>query len=110
MRVLVCGGRTYAEQGRVSEVLDELRPTELITGGAKGADRLAENWARFNRVPVDVFPAQWAVHGRGAGPIRNQQMIDAGQPELVLAFPGGSGTADLVARAQAANIPIRAIH
>lgn len=110
MRVLVCGGRTYAEQGRMSEVLDELRPTEIITGGAKGADTLAENWARYNRVYVNVFPAQWREYGRAAGPRRNQQMIDQGQPELVLAFPGGDGTADMVRRAQAANIPVRAIH
>lgn len=50
------------------------------------------------------YPAQWSLHGRSAGPRRNQRMLDEGRPDLVLAFPGARGTADLVRRAQAAGV------
>lgn len=51
-----------------------------------------------------TFRANSRKHGRAAGPIRNQQMLDEGKPHLVVAFPGGTGTADMVRRAQAAGV------
>ena len=53
-----------------------------------------------------VAEADWAKHGRKAGPIRNQRMIDEGRPDLVVAFPGGTGTADMVERARVAGIRV----
>jgi len=53
-----------------------------------------------------VFLANWRTHGKAAGPIRNQQMLDEGRPHLVVAFPGGTGTADMVRRAKAAGVPV----
>ena len=53
---------------------------------------------------IELFPADWKVRGRAAGHIRNQQMLDEGRPHLVVAFPGGRGTADMVRRARAAGI------
>jgi len=50
--------------------------------------------------------AKWSKHGRAAGPIRNQEMIDECKPDLVVAFPGGRGTADMVRRAKAAGIRV----
>ena len=52
------------------------------------------------------YPAQWDVYGRRAGPIRNQEMIDEGKPDGVVAFPGGKGTADMVRRAEAAGLKV----
>lgn len=48
-------------------------------------------------------------YGKSAGPIRNQTMLDDGKPDLVLAFPGGRGTADMVAKAEKHGIPVRRI-
>ena len=80
--------------------------TVIIHGAAKGADSLASEWAALNEVKEEVFPADWKTHGRAAGPIRNQQMLDEGKPDLVIAFPGGRGTADMVKRARKAGIEV----
>jgi hypothetical protein len=110
MRVLVCGGRHYSDALGVFRVLDALPdgPLTIINGGAPGADALARRWAERSHVEVRTFPADWSV-GRSAGPRRNQRMIDEGMPDLVIAFPGGRGTADMVRRARAAGIRVREI-
>jgi hypothetical protein len=109
-RVLVCGGRDYSDRRYVYEVLDAAHAANpiimLIAGGANGADALAVDWARMTQVPQLVYPADWEKHGRKAGPLRNQQMLDEGKPHMVIAFPGGRGTADMVKRADAAGVPV----
>ena len=50
------------------------------------------------------YVADWATHGKKAGPLRNQRMIDEGHPDLVIAFPGGKGTDDMTRRALAAGV------
>lgn len=110
MRVLVCGGRNYADYAHVEEIMDALRAergiTHVIHGAARGADMLAFAWAvkRLGAENVTGYPADWLRFGMKAGPWRNQQMIDEGKPDLVVAFPGGKGTADMVRRARQANI------
>jgi hypothetical protein len=103
MRILVCGGRDYTDRAAVRRVLDAaLRsgPIEIIQGGAKGADRFAREWAIGNGVTCTTYEADWTTHGRSAGPIRNREMLSQGKPSLVLAFPGGPGTKDMVQEAQ----------
>jgi hypothetical protein len=108
--VLVCGGRNYRNVEEVFAALDELHeasPIELIIqGGAGGADQLARAWAIARGVSKATFWANWEAHGRKAGPLRNQRMIDEAKPGLVLAFPGGRGTADMLRRANAAGVDI----
>lgn len=108
--VLVCGGRTYSDYGKLCEVLDHQdqlgRILLLIHGGAQGADTLAGMWAVDRGVNVKVYPANWGQYGRSAGPKRNQQMLEDGQPDLVVAFPGGTGTADMVRRSRGASVPV----
>jgi hypothetical protein len=110
--VLVCGGRNYNDRARVADVLDFLSPTggngitKLIHGDATGADRLAERWAFDHHIEVETFPADWKTHGRKAGPIRNEGMLRLGRPDVVVAFPGGRGTADMVRRARAAGVKV----
>jgi hypothetical protein len=106
MRVLVCGGRDYLNVAKVWDTLDQIHAGEgggvslLIEGGATGADRLGRTWAQRRGVSLRTFNANWTKHGKAAGPIRNQRMLDEGKPDVVLAFPGGRGTADMVARAK----------
>ena len=105
LRVLVCGGRDYRNQTAVRDTLDAIhaeRPIGLvITGAAPGADTLAETWARAREVNYLGVPAKWTRYDRSAGPIRNRAMLKF-RPQLVVAFPGHNGTADMksVARAQ----------
>lgn len=108
MKVLVCGGRNYDARTVLYGVLDGIHRADgidaVITGMARGADMLAHDWAVEQGIAVNPFPADWKTHSRAAGPIRNQHMIDQGKPDLVVAFPGGRGTADMVRRAETAGI------
>ena len=110
LRVLVTGGRDYSDAQAVSDSLnrlDEIASIEcVIHGGAPGADALGAVWAASRHLRMEAYPADWGAHGRAAGPIRNQRMIDEGKPDLVVAFPGGRGTADMVRRARAAGIEV----
>lgn len=106
MRVLVTGGRDFADAGMVRDVLGSLAISELIEGGARGADTLARQYARSRGVPVTTFRAEWRLFGPKAGLLRNQRMLDEGRPELVVAFPGGRGTADMVERARRAGVQV----
>lgn len=110
MRVLVCGGRDYKDRSRVYAELDALhnQMSALVCGGAPGADTLAWDWGWHRNFYCERIMADWKTHGRAAGPIRNQKMLEWG-PDLVLAFPGGRGTADMIRRAEAAGVAVRRI-
>lgn len=110
IRVLVCGGRAFDEQEYVNDCLgclDAERPIAIIIhGAAAGADACADAWAKAHGRTVAAYPARWRQHGKKAGPIRNQLMLDEGKPDLVVAFPGGPGTADMVERAERRGIEV----
>lgn len=109
-RILVCGGRDYGDANYVHVELGMRKPACVITGGCPtGADAHAYEWALRMKVPTMTVQANWAQYGRKAGPLRNQQMIDSAMADLVLAFPGGRGTADLVRRARKAGIPVEQV-
>jgi hypothetical protein len=110
MRVLVCGGRSFHKAELLAKTLLALHRTTpftlVIHGAATGADSLAGAWALTHRVNVLRYPPAWTKHGRQSGAIRNRQMIIEGRPDLVVAFPGGPGTRDIVAQATAAGIRV----
>lgn len=110
IRVLVTGGRDFADREWLFAVLDAIHAERgiacIIAGGAKGADMLARNWAIARRVDREEYPADWWTHGRAAGPIRNRKMLTDGKPDLVVAFPGGRGTADMTSAAKAAGVEV----
>ena len=114
VRVLVCGGRDFSDTEFAYRVLGEAHAAigidVVIEGDARGADRIAGYWARKNGVDNLKFRADWKKHGRAAGPIRNRQMLREGKPDLVIAFPGGVGTADMVKIAEAAGVEVRNDH
>lgn len=110
MRVLVRGGRGYGNVRRVFAVLDMIHhyvePIDLLIHGAcsmAGADLLAERWAQNREIAYYGMPARWRIDGRSAGPRRNRRMLTL-QPDLVVAFPGGPGTADMVRAARDAGV------
>ncbi len=110
MRVLVCGGRKFNDWTMLTEHLDVMHAanpfTVVIHGDAQGADTLAKEWAISRGVKHLPFPAKWTQYGDAAGPIRNTQMLVEGHPDKVIAFPGGSGTANMVEQARKAGVPV----
>ena len=111
MRVLVCGGRDFTDRDFVHNTLCALNAKRgpiacVIHGAATGADHEGMIWAQMMGVKHAPFAADWRTHGRAAGPLRNQRMLDEGRPNLVVAFPGGKGTADMVRRARLAGLEV----
>lgn len=101
LRVLVTGGRDYADRATIRRTLTYLaeayihgfEPGEvvLVHGDAPGADTLAAEEAAALGWRTEAHPADWETHGRAAGPIRNKEMVAAGA-HYCLVFPGGDGT------------------
>jgi Protein of unknown function (DUF2493). len=109
MNILVCGGRNYADYAKVVACLDAISGvTMVIQGGAHGADALAKRWASERNIHCAEVPAIWRPHGvldRTAGPKRNRAMLLL-RPDAVVAFPGGSGTADMIAASREAGLRV----
>ncbi len=117
MRVLVCGLKPINKRSKMVNITGSNISNITINGNATN-----EGTQTNTMLEVDVsvrvqaiqnvldnlkaIPADWDKFGKGAGPIRNQQMIDEGKPDLVVAFPGGTGTADMVKRAKKHGIEV----
>lgn len=132
-RILVCGGREFGSLLLPAWEISEAERTKIVNkaefekqlcfrvlnaakqkydieciiqGGAKGADRLGRVWAYENNIRCEEYRADWDRDKKAAGPIRNQRMLDEAKPTLVVAFPGGSGTRDMVTRARKAGVKV----
>jgi len=115
VKVLVCGSRNWLNQKAIEQELSKLPAGTIVVHGAcRGADNIAGYVAMSLEFEVRPYPADWVKYGKGAGPVRNQQMLDEEHPDskglyidLVLAFhedPGlGTGTKDMVKRAEKAH-------
>lgn len=113
IRILVTGSRNYGYYQRIKRAIQDERlnakadSVTIVHGGASGADALAGRVAEENGWPVEMFFADWEKHGKAAGPIRNQEMVDSGA-DVCLAFPIGEskGTRDCMRRAEKAGIRV----
>jgi YspA, cpYpsA-related SLOG family len=121
---LICGGRFFNDSTMFHDAMWELiekfgLPSTVVHGSYTGADALADGWARRYALEVICVHAEWGKYettlrrdllGRRqknpAGVIRNKKMIDEHRPNLVIAFPGGEGTANMVSQARAAGIDV----
>ena len=114
--ILVAGGRDFDDLMMIEAVmgkairhclaLDPTRKIRFIQGGAKGADFLCKCLAKKYGYECDQYDADWDTHGRGAGNIRNKQMLDEGRPDFVVIMPGGRGTSDMFHQATQAGLRI----
>jgi hypothetical protein len=111
LRILVCGGREWADGAAISCVLRGIGAANIacvIHGACRGADTLAEHAARALGIAVERYPADWEKHGKQAGAIRNRQMLTEGKPDMVIAFhadiKNSTGTKDMVVAAFEAGI------
>ena len=113
--VLGCGGRDFRDYRSVEDELDLLQPDQIVHGAARGADSLVGRYARENRIECLEFNAIWRPrdgldpetlrplrngYNPRAGFQRNGRMLRESRPDLVVAFPGGNGTAHMVRTAR----------
>ena len=114
--VQVTGGRKYALEGKgvrerqhvyatMSAIRDHYGHIVVVVGGAPGLDKCVETWAGDMGVHCAVVRALWNKLGNSAGPMRNTAML-ALTPHVCVAFPGGTGTADMKRQARAAGVPV----
>lgn len=105
--VLVSGGRDYGDRAKVYSCLDTLRflygPLMVITGSARGADTLAEEWAKSRQQLYIGFPAEWDKYNKAAGTRRNREMLAISLPLQVVVFQGGRGTLNMLGLAREAE-------
>jgi hypothetical protein len=112
--VLVTGGRDYSDNKEVNKVLDKIHQTDgiklLIHWAARGADFLADVWGLKNKIKIKRYQADWKKHGKAAGPIRNELMLtDNKDIDLIVAFPGGKGTDNMIKLALTRKLKIKRI-
>jgi hypothetical protein len=120
-KVIVTGGRRYGELETVIKVLDSLSPSVIIEGGATGADALAREYASLRNLDGWTYQADWkdlsqpdarikegpyGSYDAQAGHRRNKVMLEENLDSVLVAFPGGHGTADCVAQAKKMGIKV----
>ena len=107
MKIIIAGGRDFKfSDENIIRLNQEIYPvaTEIISGGAKGADSEGERWAKEHDLPVTVVKANWKAYGRGAGPKRNEEMAKIA--DAVVLFPGGKGTESMLKIALKHNLKV----
>jgi hypothetical protein len=86
MKIIVAGSRSIESLGVVTRAIEEsgFKITEIVSGHAKGVDRLGEQYALMRGIPTKIFPANWDKHGKAAGPMRNREMADYADAAIVV--------------------------
>ncbi len=110
--IVVTGGREFSDRALTGRALNHVMgcvddDITLVNGTARGADRLAAEVARDLGWTVIDVPAEWNRYGKSAGFRRNTLMLTDYHPDVLIAFPGGRGTAHTVSEAQRLGVPIR---
>lgn len=107
LKVLICGGRNMYDWYLVSHVMDAFHKDHpvgfVVTGGQTGADKLGSGWAKQAGIDRCEFPYNGS-RGKAGGPFRNRLMLHFIKPDAVIAFPGGTGTANMTAQAEERGI------
>lgn len=98
MKTIIAGGRDFCYPYMLEDDLQEIpwEITEIVSGGARGADAIGEQYGFDCEIPVKVFPADWDKHGKAAGHIRNAEM--AVYSDALVAFWDGKsrGTKNMI--------------
>ena len=115
-RVIIAGSRGFDDYAVLQTVCDNfLSPKKqthnivIVSGTAKGADSLGEQYARERGYTVERFPANWNTLGKRAGYVRNRQMAD--NADALIAFWDGEspGTKNMIEIARERNLAVRVI-
>lgn len=108
MRVIIAGCRDWDDANAIADGMAAHYPdcTQVVCGCAKGADRLGDQWAKNNQIPVRYFAPDWIVHGKAAGPIRNGIMADNADALLACWDGESRGTKNMIAQARQRGLKV----
>lgn len=106
MIVGVVGTRTFTDYNLMCHILSNYNITKIVSGGARGADRLAKKYAIENNIPIKEYFAEWDKYGSSAGVLRNTDIIN--DSEMIIAFWNmkSTGTLDSIEKAKKQKKPI----
>ena len=104
MKIVVAGGRDFSNKDVMFQCLDKyIKNDTIISGHAPGADSLGEEYAKIHHLPCEIYPAQWDIYGKSAGPIRNELMAKIAD-KVILFWDGKSrGTYNMYLMAKKYN-------
>jgi len=113
-KLVVAGGRSFNDYGLLERKLDNLLRRKIgvitiVSGTARGADKLGEQYAATRGFKIERYPADWDTHGKGAGHIRNSQMADVADAVVVFWDGVSKGTKNMIDNANKRDLPIRII-
>lgn len=114
MRTIIAGSRTIADTALVYSAIESapFPITHVLSGGARGVDAAGEAWAKLHDVPLTLFPADWATHGKAAGPLRNRTMADLAEA-LILIWTGqpttSPGSANMLQEARKRHLLVHEV-
>lgn len=113
-RVIIAGGRDFHDYALLKQTMDRLLSNienniVIVCGMARGADRMGERYAKERGLAIDYYPANWDLHGKRAGYIRNEQMVQ--NADALVAFWDGQsrGTKHMINTAKQYGLKIRVI-
>lgn len=108
MKVIIAGSRTINALKPILTAIaaSGFEITEVVSGGAHGADQVGATWAQDNGIPVRYFDAEWTKYGRKAGPIRNRQMAEYADALLAIWDGKSRGTKNMIEEARKRNLKV----
>lgn len=108
MIVAIVGSREFTDYARFCAFVDglELQIDGIVSGGARGTDTLAERYALERNIPITVHVAEWDKHGKAAGMMRNQKIVDDADEMIAFVNKHSIGTFDSIRRATKKGIPV----
>lgn len=105
MKVAIVGSRDFTNYESFKTYLEQIpiKPELIVSGGSKGTDKLAERYAKENKIELKIFYPDWEKYGLSAGPLRNQKIVDS--CDIMIAFPSknGKGTQDSIRKCNTSN-------
>ena len=111
MKTIIAGSRTIDDYDAICQIIIDscFVITEVVSGTARGVDRLGEQWARENNILIKRFPANWSKYGKAAGPIRNEEMVKYAEAAIIVRSDHSKGATSMANLAKQYGLKVRLV-